>query len=208
MTSAFRFRHLLTALAGLIAVPAHSAVVFQDDFTTATGWSDNRLYSVITYGGESILGGYNLFGAGAYSSRTIALSGTQTSVDIAFRIYKFDTWDAENFHLYVDGGLEFSRTFYQYFAGPDETVFHEPGGAYDNMDSFVDVLVSYATTASSITVAFTSTLNQNPADESWGIDNFVLSDDTVEGGGSVPAPETVGLMLLGLGALRRRFIPA
>lgn len=207
MTSAFRFRHLLMALAGLIAAPAHSAVVFQDDFSLGNGWSDNRLTTIAPLGGESIMGGYNLFGAGVTSSQTFALSGTQTTVDIAFRLYRFDSWDGEYFELYVDGGLEYSRQFSQYAAAPDETTFYAAGGPYNIRDSFVDVLINYATTATSITIAFTSTLNQNPADESWGIDNYVLSDDTVAGG-SVPAPGTVGMLLLGLEALRRRFLPA
>ena len=130
---------------------ASGALIAMDDFDALGGWSDNRLSTVGALGNATILGGVGQFGTGVTATQTFALSGAQTSVDIAFRAIHFDSWDSgERFRMLIDGVEAYSRVFNQAVFGPDETQFNEPGPV-NRTDAFVDVVVNHATTANSIT---------------------------------------------------------
>ena len=79
------------------AAPAHAGVVAFEDFEgSVTGWTN---LSVADPGPNG--GGFTKFlgrnGRGETSSKTFALSGTQTAVNIAFDFYRIDSWDDERF---------------------------------------------------------------------------------------------------------------
>lgn len=183
---------------------AHASIIATDNFDSVGGWSDNRLSTISVLGNESILGGVSLFGAGTATSQTFALTGNQSSVDLGLRFFHFDSWDSgESFQIFLDGNLVYNRAFNQAVFGPDEVLFNEPGPV-NRTDAYVDINLNYATTATSVTVLFTSTLDQPAFDEAWGIDNFVLSDDLTTA--AVPEPGTLAMFagLLGGCWVRRR----
>ncbi|MEO1528787.1 MAG: hypothetical protein AAFX06_25485 [Planctomycetota bacterium] len=182
---------LLSACVGLLLVfttctPTQASLIATDNFDSPGGWSDNRLSTISVLGNETIMGGVNVFGAGASTSQTFSLSGSQSSIDLGLRFFHFDSWDTgESFRIFLDGNLVYQRAFNQAVFGSDEVLFNEPGPV-NRTDAYVDINLNYATTASNVTVTFTSTLDQPAFDESWGIDNFVLSDDLTTA--AVPEP--------------------
>lgn len=183
---------------------AHASIIATDNFDSAGGWSDNRLSTISVLGNETILGGVNLFGAGVATSQTFALTGNQNSVDLGLRFFHFDSWDnGESFQIFLDGNLVYNRAFNQAVFGTDEVLFNEPGPV-NRTDAYVDINLNYVTSATSLTVLFTSTLDQPAFDEAWGIDNFVLSDDLTAA--AVPEPGTLAMFtgLLGACWARRR----
>ena len=202
-----RTLHIMCAtllFSGVFGSHAHASIIATDNFDTAGGWSDNRLSTISVLGNETILGGVNLFGAGVSTSQTFTLTGNQTSIDLGLRFFHFDSWDSgESFQIFLDGNLVYNRSFNQGIFGPDETLFNEPGPV-NRTDAFVDINLNYATTASSVTVLFTSTLDQPAPDEAWGVDNFVLSDNLTTN--AVPEPATFSMFACVVGAccLRRR----
>jgi opacity protein-like surface antigen len=96
---------LAAASAIVLAAPAHAATIGSEDFETgASGWSDNKTEDP---GANS--GGFTRHlgrhGAGATTSKTFTLTGTQSSVTVAFDFYRLDSWDGEFFSATFDPGL-------------------------------------------------------------------------------------------------------
>ena len=187
-------RFMLPLFAVCLGAHAQGSLINSDNFDAATGWSDNRLFTVTSLGNESILGGVNQF-SGLTTTKSFALTGNQQSLQLDLRFYRFDTWDNESFQILLDGNIVYSRSFSYLTFDPDETTFIEPGPV-NTTDAFTDISVTYATTATSVNVAFRSTLDQNPGDESWGIDNFVLSDDLATA--AVPEPATFSMFAMAI----------
>lgn len=189
-----------------MAVPSQAATIASEDFEAgAAGWSNDTTEDP---GANS--GGFSRhlgrFGAGGTSGKAFALSGDQTSVTIAFDFYRIDTWDGEGFFVDVSDTIGNSFTFATgpnfFFDGPQNFVY--------NFAQFTDrnsrLAFDFATTDTTLNVLFRSTLDQAAADEAWGVDNLLITDNA-PGVGGVPEPGTWALLILGFGvtgaALRR-----
>lgn len=164
----------------------------------ATGWSDNT-----TENGGSILtrflGRHSLEGGAQNTYKTYALSGTQDYVAIDFDMYKLDSWDGENFRIYINDVAVYNMSFN---AGTFQSPVDGSSGSVSwrvqettpflanfvygswNEQTFHYSLIVHSS-LSNIKIGFSSTLDQVTSDESWGVDNLVINE--VKGGGT-PGP--------------------
>ncbi|MCD0461598.1 PEP-CTERM sorting domain-containing protein [Roseiconus lacunae] len=161
---------------------------------------------------------------------TLTLSGLapHTSIDIGFSLGIIDSWDGspdtppvspDIFNVSVDGSVVFSETFDNFDAAEQsyvppagvELASRVPlgfgGGIFD--DSAYDMskdptFTNIAHTSNTLTIRwFTSGAGiQQFGDESWSIDNIIISINNGSTGGSGTVPEPTSAMFwLGLGAI-------
>jgi len=185
---------------GFDAEKAVSTTVVSEDFESgATGWSDNTTST----GGAGLDGNYlgNFFGTNGEQTvyKTFALSGDQDSVTINFDFWEFDTWNGEEFKIWVDDELIATDVYYtqEYLGESDVSSF---GTATSDTSSnlgegiYNDQTHNYSFTvdssATNIKVGFGSNLDESASDntESWGIDNFEIVEN--QGGTALPVEQT------------------
>lgn len=183
------------------ATTAQAAVIASEDFEAgASGWSDNKTE---TPGANA--GGFTRHlgrhGQNGTTSKTFALSGTQTSVTVAFDWYRLDSWDGELFRATVSDGVNSFTSSSQglFFDGGPTNIYNPTWTDRNTRISF-----DFATTATSLTLTFSSTLDQDFTDEAWGVDNLLITSNA----NAVPEPATWAMMIGGFGlvgaASRRR----
>jgi hypothetical protein len=184
----------IAASLAMITAPAGAATITSEDFETgATGWSDNK---IDTPGANA--GGFTRHlgrhGAGGTASKTFTLSGGQTSVNVTFDWYRLDSWDGELFRATISDGVNSftSSSSGQFFDGGPTNIYNPSWS-----DRKTAITFDFATTASSITLSFSSTLDQDLNDESWGVDNLIITDNI----NAVPEPATWAMMISGFGML-------
>ena len=110
-------------------------------------------------------------GAGEKMTTTFYEVPPHTSVQISFKLALLDSWDQEHFYVIVDGVYRYDTyTAWQWHNAASDRIC-----ATDSWpDTFVDVSLNFAHTATAMTIVFTSSLDQVWWDESWGICNFNL----------------------------------
>jgi hypothetical protein len=206
----------LTLILGALALPA--AVIYQQNFeSTPLGTPPSEFNG----GAVESTGSFSAFGLGSRHLRNsdagqpttfLSLSGlaAHSSITISFDLLVWDSMDApKSFRLTYDGFTLINSTNTSnyanngdVFAGPGTLIsgnvidFSNPN--YGNNASFRDQArrisgLTFNHTASTLTFAFeyTSTVTGGN-DESFGIDNIVISSDAVENTG-VPEPSTFAM---------------
>lgn len=110
-----------------------------------------------------------MFGAGAAVGTKINLQ-PHYEVTLSFNLFKVDSWDNEVFLVYADGTQVYSEYFSltdgSQMCGTDNNIFLEH-------KQFVSITIPH--NSPSITLIMTSSLNQDAADESWGIRDFSIT---------------------------------
>lgn len=208
----------LTAIAALtLSAIAVAATITSEDFEGgASGWNTNST----TDGGATFtefLGRFGGTGGTEAISKTYGLSGLQTEVTIAFDFYEIDSWDFENFIIYVNGSAVFTNQFKHnredFSASPSMDAVSllfvgDDGNVNYGYGSFPDQGYRYEftvnTTDTNLSLGFGTTLNSVISDESWGIDNVYITDNAAT---SVSSPSILLLMsatLIGIPLVRRR----
>jgi hypothetical protein len=198
---------MITALAMMATAGAsQAATIATEDFEgVVTGWTDNSVSDPgVNAGGFTRHLGR--FGGGATSAKTFALSGAQSAVTISFDFYRFDSWDGETFTASAtatDGSNSVNEIGFFFDGGP--TNVYNPSWT----DRKTPLSFVLNTSATSFTLTFSSTLDQGFSDESWGVDNLLITDNSrIDPGPGVPEPSSWALMILGFGTagamLRRR----
>jgi hypothetical protein len=134
--------------------------------TPDSGWSTR---TTTNCGGTTMLGGYNVFGSGASVSNTVATAYTHTQVKVTLDYWFIDSWDGESGTLDLAG----TRVWTQSRISPSGTQRCGRADSGWNEDT-ASVSQTVSHTASSIVVRASSTLDQTPNDESWGIDNVIV----------------------------------
>eukprot|EP00759_Apiculatamorpha_spiralis_P009384 PhF_6_TR15991/c1_g1_i1/m.25091 len=130
------------------------------------GWTSNvplQLTYCDLHG--SMLGGYNMFGTGATITRQFQLPAHKR-LRIKARVLSIDTWDGEAFLVHVDGALALTT----YRGGQ---CFYTQCGQ-STADCFIDIDFNIPHTADTASIRFSSRLDQDAADESWGLMNYAL----------------------------------
>ena len=136
--------------------------------SSLTGWSNSCTYYC---NGYYIIGGYECFGAGASTQKTYAITQAHYQVSVWFVAYWIDSWDSEELlQLYVDGTQRFSQAkpgSMGYLCGIHASYYE---------DYYAGVSTSaFSHTSSSITLRFTSTLDQGSTDESFGFRDILIT---------------------------------
>ena len=173
--------------AAATAGESFSGVVYSEDFEGgASGWTNNATTTIA--GLTQFLG---KFGGGASTANTIALNGTPDSVTISFDVYEMDSWDGEAFQVWVEGAQLVNDTMsidqYYYNDGSSKpfavsVTNTAPTGGTGWPTEIWHYEITMSPTDSNLDLVFGSSLDQGAADESWGLDNLVI---TQNGGGGV-----------------------
>ena len=203
---------------------AQAATVYSQSFESGVAGSEWS-------GGGSVqeTGGLSLFGFGQMHLRNdgagaslLTLSGlaAHTELTVSFSLAMWDSIDlGDRFVIQVDGTSVYDSTdFGNYF--PADNVGHGPGDniteaftafsspQYGYNGSFRDsagiASFTLAHSAASVVISWQYPNTQGGLDESFGIDNVVISTNAVS---AVPLPATLpmmGLAMAGLVALRKR----
>jgi hypothetical protein len=152
--------------------------IAHDTWPGATGWSSNYNMAESSCGAFGpILGGYQLFGAGAYVEKTFDLSALSghSAVRVTLSFVAIDSWDtSEDAQVYIDGALEWSATPNSISGGSHEC--GRPSQSF-NREKLLSVEATVNSTASNVTVRITSTILLEAVDEYWGINNVSVFAD-------------------------------
>ncbi len=162
-----------------------------DDFENGAGYwiSGSTDESDAAYGG--ILGPYSGSDGEEAISRVYDLRSGYDYAVIEFDMHAIDSWDNEEFVIYIDGEPVSSTRFnwqqdgttggwttsddnFNISVTPSSDRDHT-GYNSDWVDQSFDVRVEVADPGPSISVGFGSTTDQGVGDESWGVDNVELT---------------------------------
>ena len=156
-------------------------VLVSEEFTNgATGWTDN---TVTTSTGElgSFLGRFGGTNCteGVSKIFDFGIENAGKTVTIDFDMYEIDSWDGEEFIVYINGEEVSSdrMKFDDYYGNTDggtETSNNEFTG-WGSEDIHHYTLEAVVDSDGKIKLGFGTTLNQEISDESWGIDNLVIT---------------------------------
>jgi hypothetical protein len=202
ITAAQTFSINVTPVNDAPIIDGWSQVSFEDFELGATGWNNNLTTTSNPYF-TTFLGRFSQDGGLQTNFKTYTLSGNQDYAVITFDFYEIDSWDGENFQVFINDSQIFAggfttSTFNQPADGSSGIVSYtiqELTAFNTNLGlsaSFNDQMYRFTltvnTTGTSVKLGFGSTLNQAATDEAWGIDNvrvFEVDD------GNVPGPFTI-----------------
>lgn len=174
-------------LRGQIVNNSFARQSYFDDFEGGAGFWVGGSWdnSDPAYGG--ILGPFGGTGGAEIATRTFDLLGGYDYAVLEFDLHAIDSWDNEEFILFIDGTPVSSHSFAWQVDGVTGSwttsngaysVFIEPSGprghtGYNSawVDQSFAVRVEVTDPGRSISVGFGSTLNQSVGDESWAVDN-------------------------------------
>lgn len=179
------------ALRGDIVNASFARQSYFDDFENGPGFwfggfSDD---TDAAYGG--LLGPYGGSNGAEVVTRTYDLMSGYDHAVIEFDLHAIDSWDNEEFILFVDGTPISSHNFNWQNDGVtgnwttsdgNYNVTIEPSGdrghigySTDWVDQSFSVRVEVTDPGPSMSVGFGSTLNQDVLDESWAVDNVAVT---------------------------------
>ncbi|NUM33821.1 MAG: hypothetical protein HUU50_04725 [Candidatus Brocadiae bacterium] len=170
-------------LLALCVSGGHAALLSFEDFEAgASGWNDNTTdNSNSTF--TRFLGRFAGTGSAQGYYKSYALNGLPNIVTVQFDFYRIDSWDAENFLVFIDNAMVSTMTYvgngtptlpsYIQALTPVQEMGWSANAGWQEQKLRYTFLVN--TQASSIKLGFGSSLNSGIADESWGIDNVTIS---------------------------------
>ncbi len=180
-------------------VPPINPVVADHDFeTSASGWvpyltRSGPLTNRNNLNFSTVLGPFPGHPTGgAVVGRRFTLTGNQDSVLISFDFAEIDSWDNEQFKVWVDGTQVIADRYEKDRPDlPSGTVAVAGASGRQNLgygrwsDQIVRYTLSVPTTSDTVLVEFGTDLDSPITDESWAIDNFRLAE--TRGGGVAEA---------------------
>lgn len=182
---------IAATLRGDIVNTSFSRQSYFDDFENGAGYWVGGITddSQTAYGG--ILGPYGGSNGEEIVTRTYDLLSGYDYAVVEFDMHAIDSWDNEEFIIFVDGNPISASTFNWQQDGvtgvwstsdPNYAITITPNGSrsqqgYNNgwSDQSFSVSVQVANPGPSMSLGFGSTLNQSLGDESWGVDNVQVT---------------------------------
>ncbi|MDF1749253.1 MAG: tandem-95 repeat protein, partial [Alphaproteobacteria bacterium] len=162
------------------------AIASENFESGADGWSDTTVTTID--GLTQFLGN---FGHGGATEKTFIIPNGALSASFSFDFYEMDSWDDETFSVLVNGNPILQKVFGQVGDQSDGNFTlktledQDLGGASFNDQVYsVKFSLNAAQLAAfpedefgnrTITLGFSSTLNDPSFDESWGVDNLRIS---------------------------------
>jgi hypothetical protein len=145
-------------------------LIFHDDFqsTPAAGWSSSSRYSCGFW--SIILGGYGKIAGGSLSINLSTYGITHSAAWVSLDYMALDSWDGETAYVQLDGSTVWSQSQNNH-SGAYSEVCGWSRGYFGSFDSQHAITSKPAHTASTLTILAGSTLDQDPTDESFGIDD-------------------------------------
>jgi hypothetical protein len=138
---------------------------------------------------------------GVVVGQRFTLTGNQDHVLISFDFAEIDSWDDEQFTVWVDGTQVIADRYEQDRLDlPSGTVAVAGASGRQNLgygrwsDQIVRYTLSVPTTGDSVLVEFGAGLGSSIDDESWAIDNFLLTETS---GGGVAETREISFDLAG-----------
>jgi hypothetical protein len=136
---------------------------------TTGGWSPKAISACGGYG--NVLGGFNIAGAGYVMTNVVSALPPHTQVRVNGSYLRVDTWDGEAGWVKIDGTQVWSAPF-------THIACASPCVSYCGVAGFQESMTGFNTTANhtapQVKVEVGSTLDQGPADESFGLDNMYI----------------------------------
>jgi len=148
--------------------PEKKKVTWRSDFNNANnfdGWSCGKITSCGKFG--NVCGGYGVKAKGAEIKKTFKLPAGAYSVTLDF--IRLDSWDNERAHVSVNGKQCWTKTFH-YSKGAKVC-----GGGWNDETFKVTGCTGTLSKAGPLTVRVWTTIDQDARDESFGIDNVVVT---------------------------------
>lgn len=146
------------------------SLLHHDDFDddVVEGWSDKRRSSC-TDNGNAFLGGHCKFSYNEVS-KTFRINASHTQIRITAGFHMFDNWNGEYGYMKVNGDIMWMR---------EGKVDNENGmnicGGNHNDPAFnleIDVIIPH--TSNIVTITFGSTLQKDPCEASFGVDDVMI----------------------------------
>ncbi|MBI3843631.1 MAG: LamG domain-containing protein [Planctomycetes bacterium] len=196
--------------ASCAGLPCSPGAIYSNDFEAAVGseWSDTRT-------GVTPLGARRFLGQFANDSVMLTLSGlpAHRALTVSCDLYVMDSWDGITFDrgpdvwdLSIAGNGSLLHTTFSNFPGvqrqsypdaypggdnPAQTGAAEVGtlgyGGFGSVDSVYHLTFTFPHSSESLLVALSGVGLQGLGDESWGIDNFLLTSHDPCPAGNVAA---------------------
>ncbi|MFN9603396.1 MAG: beta strand repeat-containing protein, partial [Planctomycetota bacterium] len=166
-----------------------STLQVNEDFGAgANGWSNNTTTNSTW---SRFLGQFDTSNGTQATSKTFALAGGSDLAIIEFDLYRIDSWDGENFLVYVNDtqvvahALNYGGSFLSASGATGSTVWTASSASANSNQvsgSFNDQIIRYRiavqTPGTSLKLGFGSTLDGSLGDESFGIDNLTIATTT------------------------------
>jgi len=148
--------------------PMKKVTTMKSDFTKSMdGWNCGKITSCGKFG--KLCGGYGVKAKGAEIKKTFKLPASTYTVTLDF--IKLDSWDNERAHVSVNGKQCFNKVLH-YSRGVN--VCGNGNGGFKD-EKIKVTCKGTLSKAGPLTVRVYTTLNQDAKDESFGIDNVVVT---------------------------------
>ncbi|CAD8107342.1 unnamed protein product [Paramecium primaurelia] len=137
-------------------------------FDDLNGWEvyQNKNSPVITTCmGTSLIGGFGVIGSGGYITKTFKIP-PHTRLRLQVLVYKIDSWDNEKLIIEVDDAQIWTHVW------SVDTDSNYCGQFWTDSKVYIDLIFEH--TNEEARIKFSSTLNQDSIDESWGFREFTL----------------------------------
>ncbi|MFC1805603.1 beta strand repeat-containing protein [Planctomycetota bacterium] len=143
---------------------------------TASGWTDNTVTDSGHVDYTKFLGRFSGSGGSQSVSKTFTVPAGPQLVTMQFDFYRIDSWDNEYFRVYIDDAQVANH---QYGTAAPTGVTFLGGGSNQVFSGWADYRYQYqftkAVADTDIKLGFGATLNSGISDESWGIDNVLIT---------------------------------
>lgn len=122
-------------------------------------------------GTKMLFGGYYKFGANAYLQRTITGLSAHYLARLRFQFMKIDSWENEDFIISIDGVALRTTSLNE---NSPSTMQPDLCGMFSKGETDMTFKETFSHSLSSLTVKFSTSLNEYAGNESWGISNLEL----------------------------------